>query len=235
MVVSAARVAANRANAQKSTGPKDTSTTRYNGIQHGLTAVHVILPWENRADFHELVDALVRHYNPIDVAEYLLVKEVAEATWRCQRVKRIEMNLFDGGAYTNLKEHDLQPDEPHKGSLEAQVFMEYLPTFEKYTRYEAHHDRQRRYAEKRLHDCIAARKVLNPQREPLPVLAQHVPCGGACNSQHKLKLASLRKPKRGSRLQLLLGETLRIPRKILRAKAAADLAAAQEAAKTTAN
>ena len=36
--MTAARMTANRANAQHSTGPQDTSRTRFNGMQHGTHA-----------------------------------------------------------------------------------------------------------------------------------------------------------------------------------------------------
>jgi len=46
--MTAAKMIANRANAQHSTGPQDTSRTRFNGVQHGLTSKQTVLPGESQ-------------------------------------------------------------------------------------------------------------------------------------------------------------------------------------------
>ena len=54
------QIAANRLNAQKSTGPKTPegrAAVRLNAIKHGLTAQSLVLPGENPEDFDELFQA----------------------------------------------------------------------------------------------------------------------------------------------------------------------------------
>jgi hypothetical protein len=47
-VMTPTRLAAARANAQHSTGPKDTSKTRFNGLKHGCCCeLAVVMPGEN--------------------------------------------------------------------------------------------------------------------------------------------------------------------------------------------
>jgi hypothetical protein len=51
------QIAANRLNAQKSTGPKTPegrATVRLNSLTHGLTAKTLVLPGESEEDFEEL-------------------------------------------------------------------------------------------------------------------------------------------------------------------------------------
>ena len=45
------KLAANRANAQHSTGPKDTTKTRFNGVQHGLTSKQTVIPGESQEEY----------------------------------------------------------------------------------------------------------------------------------------------------------------------------------------
>src|SRR3954469_8140303 len=45
------QIEANRKNAQKSTGPRDTARTRFNGLKPGLRAEQVVLPGEAPAAF----------------------------------------------------------------------------------------------------------------------------------------------------------------------------------------
>ena len=50
-MATAEQIRANRENAKKSTGPRRTEATRFNGLKHGLRAEQVILPGESRDEF----------------------------------------------------------------------------------------------------------------------------------------------------------------------------------------
>ena len=53
------QLAANRLNAQKSTGPrtdKGKAVTKYNALRHGLLAQDVVLPGENESAFDDLYE-----------------------------------------------------------------------------------------------------------------------------------------------------------------------------------
>jgi len=66
--ISDAQLAANRANALKSTGPKDTSNTKYNGVKHGMTAMHALLPWEHPEDLQAIVEAFEVRYQAATIS-----------------------------------------------------------------------------------------------------------------------------------------------------------------------
>jgi len=95
--VSAAKLAANRANAQKSTGPKTPegkARVRTNAIKHGLRAADVILPndpAESAEEFDDLRDSLIRDIQPANTLEHLLVDRLAVAHWRLRRAYRYEI------------------------------------------------------------------------------------------------------------------------------------------------
>ena len=55
-----AQLAANRANAQSSTGPRSVegkSVSRFNALKHGIDAASIVLPGEDPADYQALADA----------------------------------------------------------------------------------------------------------------------------------------------------------------------------------
>ena len=60
-MASPAQITANRANAQKSTGPRSVegkSASRFNALQHGIDAASVVIPGEDPAAY----DALAAEY-----------------------------------------------------------------------------------------------------------------------------------------------------------------------------
>src|SRR5882762_8936644 len=98
------QTAANRLNAQKSTGPRTPegrAAVRLNGIKHGLTAETIILKGESEADFTQLFDSLEAEHDPITPTEEALVVQLAMATWRLRRLYHQEGAFY---AY-KMKEH----------------------------------------------------------------------------------------------------------------------------------
>ena len=95
--VTAKQLAANRANAQHSTGPRTPggiAVSRYNALQHGILAKAVIPealdPYESRQAFQELLATLRDEFAPANSVEELLVEGIATAYWRLARVYRAE-------------------------------------------------------------------------------------------------------------------------------------------------
>jgi hypothetical protein len=85
--VSEARVLANRRNALESTGPKDTSLTRFNALKHGLSAgVVVVLPQEDPREYAAIVEALRHDFRPETATEEILIQQMASSLWRRQRL-----------------------------------------------------------------------------------------------------------------------------------------------------
>jgi hypothetical protein len=88
--MSPAKLAANRANAQHSTGPADTSRTRLNGLQHGLTSGRTVIPGESQAEYDEFRSGFLSDLNPQCSIEQLLADRVIAAAWRLKRFQRVE-------------------------------------------------------------------------------------------------------------------------------------------------
>jgi hypothetical protein len=99
--VSDAKLAANRANAQHSTGPLTAAgkaASSQNNFKHGLYSKQVVVQGEDPAELDALKADLRAEHQPANTTEELLVNEMAEQYWRLQRARRIEAHLFADGA-----------------------------------------------------------------------------------------------------------------------------------------
>src|SRR3954471_12918519 len=89
--LSPAQINARRANAKKSTGPRDTSMTRFNGMKHGMRAETFVLPGEDPQRYRRLLDALVERHDPQDEASTFEVERAAKAAWKMERGDAVEL------------------------------------------------------------------------------------------------------------------------------------------------
>ena len=91
------QLAANRANAQLSTGPKTEAgkqRTRLNGLRHGLTGqIHPFAP-EEHAAFEKHCQGIRESFAPVGVFELNLTQAIAEDQWRLSRARAIENGIF---------------------------------------------------------------------------------------------------------------------------------------------
>ncbi len=86
--VTARQLAANRANARKSTGPRTRQgklRSAYNRLEHGLAAATVVLPGEDAERFDWLRQETMEIFSPANSAETQLASLFAAAQWRCER------------------------------------------------------------------------------------------------------------------------------------------------------
>ncbi len=94
------QTAANRLNAQKSTGPRTPegrAAVRLNGVTHGLTAETLVLKGESEADFKAIFESLEAEHQPTTPTEETLVAQLAMATWRLRRVYNMEAGFYNAG------------------------------------------------------------------------------------------------------------------------------------------
>jgi hypothetical protein len=94
---SQARTAANRLNAQSSTGPRTETgkaASRQNSTTHGLSAQFAVLPHESAADFEALATALRAEFHPDGEHENFLIDQMIQARWRLARIARLENAAF---------------------------------------------------------------------------------------------------------------------------------------------
>ncbi len=98
-MATAAQIRANKENARRSTGPKVTDRTRFNGLTHGLCAVQVVIPGESHDEFDTWRDAWFGDWRPMTHTRAVLVERAAVASWKLQRATRSEAaRLYDVAA-----------------------------------------------------------------------------------------------------------------------------------------
>jgi hypothetical protein len=89
-MVSEQRLAANRLNAAKSTGPttpEDKARVSQNSSTHGAFCRSLVLPNEDKARFLALRRAMLASLNPQNVAELFLADRVCSLMWRLDRLQ----------------------------------------------------------------------------------------------------------------------------------------------------
>ena len=104
------RQIANRANAQKSTGPKTEegkAKSSLNALKHGLAAARVVLPNEDVEAYRALIQGWIDDLQPSDTAEFALVERAAIADWRLKRCVRAETARLSVKVRHAVQTHDL--------------------------------------------------------------------------------------------------------------------------------
>ena len=103
----ARRAETNRANAQKSTGPKTEAgkaSSRRNGLKHGrrsqfidyATSTNpVLLPGESMVDYSRILDGLMAKLSPRDPAEKEVIYRIAASQWELNRFRCIRLILLE--------------------------------------------------------------------------------------------------------------------------------------------
>jgi hypothetical protein len=133
------QLAANRANAQKSTGPKSTAgkqRSSLNALRHGLTGQVVVMPEEDLAAYHRFLTDLTASLNPDGPLETQLAQSYAAFQWRINRANAIEETLLTLG---NMEEivANLVIDHPeaHNATSNAKSFRNHSDVFSRLALY----------------------------------------------------------------------------------------------------
>jgi hypothetical protein len=83
-----AQIAANKQNAQKSTGPKTEegkATSSRNRLSHGFASSAILIEGENPEEFKALLAGLTDEHKPVTDTEVILVERMAQHQWLCLR------------------------------------------------------------------------------------------------------------------------------------------------------
>jgi hypothetical protein len=90
------KLAANRANAQKSTGPRTAAgkaRSRLNALRHGATAAVGLLPGEDGRALRALSAAVYAEFRPRGQAEAVLVDQYVSIAWKLRRLGAAERQV----------------------------------------------------------------------------------------------------------------------------------------------
>ena len=95
-MATAAQIAANRLNAQKSTGPRTPegkSAARFNALKHGMDAATIVIPGEDPDAYDALAADYYQRFRPQSPIEEFHVDTLIRSDWQKRRLQRAEAKL----------------------------------------------------------------------------------------------------------------------------------------------
>jgi len=100
-------VAANRRNAQLSTGPRTQEgkdAIRQNALKHGLLSVSTLLPMEDLDEFAAFSEAIRTDLGAAGKMENFLVERIISTAWRLRRADMLETGILAWYFFRLLKD-----------------------------------------------------------------------------------------------------------------------------------
>ena len=126
--VSELRLAANRANAQLSTGPtspQGKSKSSLNAVKTALTGRTVLLSTDDAAAYEQHLRNYDKEFQPATPREYDLVQSIADTSWRLQRIPALELAIYAHGRIQFASQFDNHEPALRPGLIELHTFMAY--------------------------------------------------------------------------------------------------------------
>ena len=123
------QLAANRANAQFSTGPTSSegkAKVSHNALKTGLTGRTVLLPSDDVTAYQEHVERIFKQFSPEGDEEKRLTHSLADTLWRLERIPSLEAGIYAIGRREFAAQFGDEQDETvRKAMIEAQIFLTY--------------------------------------------------------------------------------------------------------------
>jgi hypothetical protein len=160
------QLARNRANAEKSTGPRTPEGKRnssHNAITHGFLARSILLPGESATRFHALVASYARRFQPASQDEHDLVETMAVCRWRILRSWTLESSalIHEQRQQSASTTHE---EPPFQMMLAARALTHPPRSQEALSRHEVRLERAYLRAADRLRQIQSARTKETPKR-----------------------------------------------------------------------
>jgi hypothetical protein len=123
-----AQIAANRSNAQLSSGPKSEqgkSKSSLNAVKTGLTGRTVLLPADDAEAYQAHVDRIFAQWQPHDDTERALTQTLADTEWRLLRIPSLEAGIYALGRLEFKEKFAEEPETVRASLIEAHTFLTY--------------------------------------------------------------------------------------------------------------
>jgi hypothetical protein len=163
------QLAANRANAQLSTGPTSSegkAKVSHNAVKTGLTGRTVLLPSDDVAAYQAQVERIFQQFSPAADEEKRLTQSLADTLWRLDRIPSLEAGIYAIGRCEFAAQFAEEEDEAvRKAMIEAQIFLSYRRDLNNLSIQEARLRRQYEKDEAELQRCIAEREKAAKDRQ----------------------------------------------------------------------
>jgi hypothetical protein len=122
------KLAANRANAQLSSGPTSSegkAKASLNAVKTALTGRTVLLSSDDAAEYEHHILAYQDELKPLGQRESDLVQSIADSAWRLTRIPGLEMAIYARGHIQFAESfHDHEPSL-HPAMIELETFLTY--------------------------------------------------------------------------------------------------------------
>jgi hypothetical protein len=138
-MISEKQLAANRRNAQRSTGPKTEDGKRVaalNARRHNLTGQVTAMTGADRMMHDAFSASIVESLAPEGAMETQIAQRIATDSWRLNRISAVEDNLFALGHNARSDETETDDPEIHAALTAAKVFKEESKQLQLLTLYE---------------------------------------------------------------------------------------------------
>ncbi|HEY3839573.1 MAG TPA: hypothetical protein VGL72_23545 [Bryobacteraceae bacterium] len=133
------QIAANQANAMKSTGPKTGAgkqRSALNACRHGLTGQVTVLPEEDHEAYDLFAQKLLPELDVDGAHEESLASLYIGTLWKLQRAHSTEDNLYTLGLMEEVAEHlNIEDPQAHNAVSNAKVFRNESATFARLSLY----------------------------------------------------------------------------------------------------
>jgi hypothetical protein len=126
--ISEAKLTANRANAQLSTGartPEGKAISSMNAVKTGLTGRTVLLPSDDAEAYRQHLEAYETEFKPAGLRERELVQSLADIQWRLQRIPGLEMAIYARGRDEFAEKFEEQDPAVLSARLDLETFIHY--------------------------------------------------------------------------------------------------------------
>jgi len=172
---SPARLAANRANAQLSTGPNTFEgklRSRVNAVKCGLTGATVLLPTEDAAAYENHVRAYQEELRPAGPRESALVQSLADTDWRLNRIPSLEAAFYARGKVELEKRLETVDPDLRPSIIQLETYLAYEKQLRNLHLQESRLHRRRTKDAAELRELKSARNAAvkqgAPEEEALP-------------------------------------------------------------------
>jgi len=134
------QLAANRANARKSTGPRSSAgkeITRLNAIKSDLTGQLAVVSADQHEAYTAFQQSFMESLRPVGVEENHVATRIARDTWRLDRAAANEANIYALGL-SEIDPAELSADPASAAAFsDARVYFEKYRAFDRTSLYES--------------------------------------------------------------------------------------------------
>ncbi len=126
--ISDAQLAANRANAQLSSGPvtpEGKAKSSQSALKHGLAGSTVLLPTDDAAEYERLLASCRRAYDPVGEEELTLVQSMVDSRWRIKRAQALQTGIMYKGRLEFANQFADQEPAARLTLIEVETYLKY--------------------------------------------------------------------------------------------------------------